>query len=186
MASVPVGELLQHVSRVAYRSDPLYFGRDAGNRYDDPANRYGVLYLASELSTALMESVFHKHQWYRARRTITRVEASARMVRAVGVIDDLRLANLSAPGVMASRFGLNLSQLVSRRYVHTQQISAKIHGATQADGVLYPSRNNYPAVCIALFERAQDKIRLIDDIDLVDHIDWPKFVHSHDVIVLPR
>lgn len=27
-------ELLQHVSRVAYRGTPLYYGRDGTNRYD--------------------------------------------------------------------------------------------------------------------------------------------------------
>lgn len=30
------GELLQHVSRIAYRHQPLHFGRDGTNRYDAP------------------------------------------------------------------------------------------------------------------------------------------------------
>lgn len=41
------GELLQHVSRVAYRGQRLHFGSDATNRYVAPDGRYGVLYLAS-------------------------------------------------------------------------------------------------------------------------------------------
>jgi len=28
-----------------------------------PTGAYGVLYLGRDLPTALMESVFHKHQW---------------------------------------------------------------------------------------------------------------------------
>ncbi len=43
------------------------------------------------------------------------------------------------------------------------------------DGVLYPSLNNYPAASIALFERATAKVSVIEDIDLVDHADWPRF-----------
>ena len=60
---IDAGELLQHVSRVVYRGSPLYYGRSSTNRYDDPAQAYGVLYLGRDLPTALMESVFHKHQW---------------------------------------------------------------------------------------------------------------------------
>lgn len=112
---------------------------------------------------------------------------AARMVRAVGLLDDLVLADLTAVGVMAKQFGLNLSQLASRRYAHTQGISKTVHdlrdvaGAPIFDGLLYPSRNNYPAKCVALFERAVAKVARIDDIDLADHIDWPRFVVEHKI-----
>ena len=43
------GELLQHVSRVAYRGQRLHFGSDGTNRYDAPDGRYGVLYLGLAL-----------------------------------------------------------------------------------------------------------------------------------------
>jgi len=115
-------ELLQHVSRVAYRGTPLYYGRDGTNRYDDPAKRYGVLYLGRDLPTALMESVFHKHQWDRdTERSIALAEVQSRLVRAVGVVDDLRLVDLTAEGVMAGYFGLTLEQLASRDYTYTQR-----------------------------------------------------------------
>ncbi|MBA2353817.1 MAG: RES domain-containing protein [Acidobacteria bacterium] len=108
-------ELLQHVSRVTYRDTPPYFGRDGTNRYDAPARDYGVLYLGRDLSTALMESVFHKHQWDQdTKRSIALREVQSRLVRAVGVLEALNLADLTAPGVMANCFGLNLEQLASR------------------------------------------------------------------------
>lgn len=120
---IPAGELLQHVSRTAYRGTALHFGRSGGNRYDDPALRFGTLYVGFDLSTALMESVFRQHRWSRrAKRVITRTEVFSRMVRAIGVLEPLSLADLTAPGVMASQFGLNLAQLASRRYAHTQRI----------------------------------------------------------------
>ena len=50
---IDAGELLQHVSRVVYRGSPLYYGRSSTNRYDDPAQAYGVLYLGRDLPTAL-------------------------------------------------------------------------------------------------------------------------------------
>ena len=189
---IDVGELLQHVSRVVYRNKPLYYGRDGTNRYDAPARNYGVLYLGRDLPTALMESVFHKHRWDKdTKRSIALAEVESRLVRAVGVLEALHLADLTADGVMAGYFGLNLEQLASRSYTHTQQVSGQVHAmlggddAPLFDGVLYPSRNNYPAASIALFERAEKKVKVIDDIDLPDHADWPRFVANYRIGVEP-
>ena len=189
---IDAGELLQHVSRVTCRDAPLYYGRDCTNRYDAPKRDYGVLYLGRDLPTALMESVFHKHQWLTdAKRSIALQEIQSRLVRAVGVLDDLCLADLTAEGVMAGFLGLNLEQLASRDYTHTQQVSAQVHAMREDDvplfdGVLYPSRNNYPAASIALFERAQKKVKVLADIDLVDHVEWPRFVPDYRIGVEPN
>lgn len=70
-------------------------------------------------------------------------------------------------------------------------MSARVHamlgddGAPLFDGVLYPSRNNYPAASIALFDRAKDKVEVVDDIDLVDHAQWPSFVARYRIGVEP-
>jgi hypothetical protein len=185
---IDAGELLQHVSRIVYRGKALYFGRNGANRYDARARDYGVLYLARDLPTALMESVFHKHQWDRdTKRSIALAEVKSRLVRAVGVVDDIQLVDLTAKDVMAGYFGLNLQQLASRSYVHTQQVSGQVHAMRDADnvplfdGVLYPSRNNYPSASIALFERAQDKVVVVDDIDLPEHVNWPRFVEDYRI-----
>jgi hypothetical protein len=188
---IEAGDLLQHVSRMAYRNKPLRYGRNGANRYDSPMRSYGVLYLGRDLPTALMESVFHKHQWLMdANRSITLAEIQGRMVRAVGVLKELRLADLTATGVMARCFGLNLEQLAARNYTHTQQVSVQIHAVREKnkplfDGILYPSRNNYPAASIALFDRARRKVKVIADIDLVEHVEWPRFVMDYRIGVAP-
>jgi hypothetical protein len=132
---IDADELLQHVSRVVYRGSPLYYGHNGTNRYDDPARSYGVLYLGRDLPTALMESVFHKHQWLAdAKRSIALKEVQSRLVRAVGVLDDVRLADLTAERVMAGYFGMNLKQLTSRDYMQTHQVFAQVHGMIRGDG----------------------------------------------------
>lgn len=190
--AIDAGELLHHVSRVTYRNSPLHFGRRATNRYDAPDRDYGVLYLGRDLATALMESVFHAHGWLQDhRRTVSIAEVHNRLVRVVGVLVDLRLANLTAEGVMASYFGLNLEQLAGRDYTLTQRISQRLHAMRDEDdvplydGILYPSRNNFPASSIAVFERAADKVTVVDDIDLADHVDWPPFVETFGISVHP-
>lgn len=117
-------------------------------------------------------------------------EVQGRIVRAVGVMDDIRLFDLTAPGVMVQHFGLNLGQLSSRRYAHTQRISGTVYGFTDDaqtplfDGLAYPSRNNFPAICIALFEHARRKLDVVADIDLADHVDWPAFVTAHHLRII--
>ncbi len=189
---IEVGEYLQHVSRTVYRGAPLYFGRECTNRYDAPDKTYGVLYLGFDLPTALMESVFHKHHWDKdAQRTIALSEVNSRLVRSIGVFSELCLADLTAPGTMASVFGLNLEQLVRRDYTHTQHVSASVQamldddGTPRFDGVLYPSRNNFPAHSIALFDRAKAKIAVIEDLDLPEHKDWPQFVDDYAIGIGP-
>lgn len=189
--TIGAGTLLQHASRLSYRSTPFYFGADGLNRYDCPNKSYGVMYLANDLPTVLMESVFHKHRWHTGKpRLITQTELANRIVRLVGVHEGLVLADLTKPNVVASVLGLNLSQISSRRYGQTQRVSAEVHalnvvGTLPMDGLIYPSRNNPGADCIALFDRAAHKIRLAVDVDLARHAHWPNFLHDYQVLVAP-
>ena len=192
-AIVPAASFLHHASREIYRDTPLYFGREIQHRYDDPAGAYGVLYLAYSLSTALMESAFHKHRWWRAgaRRKITVSEVRSRMVRIIQVSSQLTLCDLVTEGAAVQAFGLNATQLVTRRYASTRALSARIAKLTAPsgdpfDGILYPSRNNPGAHCIALFERASAKMQVHEDIRLDYHRNWPAFVADFAVTVLPR
>ena len=70
---------------------------------------YGVPYIGQDVATALMESVFHKHEWSTDPKcSISTANFSDRPVRAVGVPDKAVLCHLMSPGVLASYFGLNL------------------------------------------------------------------------------
>lgn len=191
--TISAGDLLQHASRSVYRAAPLHFGRTGSNRYDAPDGTFGVLYLGFDLATVLMESMFRNHRWHRRkRRAVSLTEVKNRIVRVIGVTHDLFVVDLTAPETISRHFGLNLTQLSSRRYEHTQGISRTINslsddqGNACFDGLIYPSRNNYPATCLALFEQARHKVGLVDDVDLVDHIDWPGFVSRYGIGIIAR
>src|SRR4051794_16335916 len=104
------------------------------------------------------------------------------MVRFVDVLSDVRLADLTAPNVEASQFGLNLAQLVSRKYGRLQKMSKAIYdlrdaaGQPSFDGIYSPPRNNPAASCIALFDRASHKVGVTLDADLPKQKDCPFFV----------
>jgi hypothetical protein len=192
-AIVEAGYYLQSVSREVYRGSALHFGKQGVNRYDDPACGYGVMYLAFDLATGLMETVFRNHRWWRAgaKRSITWAEVQRRMVRIVRVEQDVRLCDLVTAGAAAQAFGLTGAQLSLRNYRATRALSARIVGFRSAsgesfDGILYPSRNNPGARCIALFEQARAKVELDDDVRLDDHAQWPAFIREFDVSIGPR
>jgi hypothetical protein len=74
------------------------------------------------------------------------------------------LADTFAPGVMVREFGLNLGQLASRRYIHTQRISEQVHkllddrGLSAFDGLLYLSRTNFPAMyCPVTWSKSESR-----------------------------
>ena len=140
-----------------------------------------------------MESMFHKHHWDKnVTRSVSLEDVGIRLVRLLGVLKELHLADLTAQGVMAGYFGLNLEQLASRNYRYTQQVSAQVHamlrgdGESPFDGVLYPSRNNYSSKSIALFQRAQAKIKVVEDVLLPDHKGWPSFVARYRILIVKR
>ena len=61
-----------------------------------------MLYLGRDLPTALMESVFHKHQWLDdAKRSIALKRSPGQDGARRRVVADVLLADLTAPGVMA-------------------------------------------------------------------------------------
>ena len=97
------GSLPQHVSRLEHQHSPLHFGRHAYHRFDASDGGFGVLYLAADLATALMESVFHAHDWQHTdRRLISEAKLDRRLIRVTCPTIALTLADLCAPGAMAS------------------------------------------------------------------------------------
>lgn len=189
-ALVPPGTILEHASLEQYRGQPLYFGAKAKHRFDDPDRRYGVLYLAYNLQTALMESVFHEHHWWKETeaRELMRAEVQRRMIRAIKVVRDLTLCDLASPGAAAKAFGWNAARLVVRNGPRTRALSAQIarlktKAGEPFDGIVYLSRMNPGDRCVALFDQAAPKIQVIDDIRLDDHRDWPAFVSQYGIAI---
>lgn len=180
---IDVGELFQYVSCVVYWGSLLYYGCSSMNCYDDLVGVYGVFYLGCDLFMVLMELVFYKYQWFEDMKCfIVLKEVYVWMVCVVGVLDDVFLVDFMVLGVMVGYFGLNLEQLVSCDYMYMQQVFVQVYvmvgddGQLLFDGVFYLLCNNYFVVSIVLFECVGMKVSVVEDIDLVDYVDWLCFV----------
>jgi hypothetical protein len=91
---------------------------------------------------------------------------------------------------VAGYFGMKLEQLARRDYTHTQQVSAQVPRCSEATasrcstGCSIHRATTIPPRA-SLFERAGAKVSGIEDIDLVDHVDWPHFVATYRIGVAP-
>lgn len=81
----------------------------------------------------------------------------------------LTLAQLHGPGPAA--FGVGPEALAGADYRDCQSVSGIVYGVTDLDGIRYRSRFENDLFCIALFERADDAIDLVNADGLIDR-DW--------------
>lgn len=167
------GSTMPPVSRIAagqrlFRVHALsrcahWYGRkDAQWRWDDPDRRYGVLYLGKSLVGPFAETILRTP----AERDILWDVIASKRFSTFMTTRALRLARVHGPGLAWFR---TTSATVSADfdpalpgtpYEATQRISAMAHAFGGLDGIQYRSRLDSDALCVALFDRADDAIRL--------------------------
>jgi len=131
--------------------DPAFFGPPAGsppvNRFDAPAGEYHVLYVGLSFSAAFVETMIRLPQ-------LPYLERSALEERSASVLKnslDLQLIDLRGGGL--SRIGAD-NRLTTGSYFIAGQWALKLwEHPSNADGILYRSRQDPKLVCAALFDR---------------------------------
>jgi len=163
-ASIAAGQILHrvHGATVAAR---WYGRRDGTWRWDDPAGHYGVLYLGRSPIGPFAETLLR----IPAQREILWSNINQKRLAAFEVKRRLHLADLAGAGV--AWFETTLARIAEDHdpitrpdaYALTQAISARVHGTSDLDGILYRSRFDPSELCIALFARADDAIVLVQE-----------------------
>jgi RES domain len=140
----------------------LWFGTRSGHapiyRFDDPDGRFGVCYLGTNLEVCFAETFLRNPPV----RILTLDDLGARSLATVEVRRELRLvplhgsslARLGATAELASGGDYDISQLWSH---------ALWKHSDQPDGILYRSRHDDSALCVALYDRAKDGVVVIRD-----------------------
>ena len=141
-------------------------------------------------STALMESVFHKHQWLAdEKRSIALKEVESRLVRAVGP-GRRALGRSHGRGCHGGLLRPEPEQLASRDYTHTQQVSAQVHAMLGDDGQpLFDGCSIRRATTILPRASPCSSVRQQESALSMTStwwtMDWPRFVATYRVGVEP-
>lgn len=140
----------------------LWFGPRTGHlpihRFDDPAAEFRVCYLGTGLEVCFAETFLRNPPV----RILALEDLSTRNIATVEVRRGLRLvplhgsslARLGATAEVASGGDYEISQLWSR---------ALWEHSNQPDGILYRSRHDDSALCVALYDRAKDALAVVQE-----------------------
>jgi hypothetical protein len=126
---------------------PLYFGKGGAHRFDDPEQKYGVLYAGVDLSGALPE-VFGNRVRYGA---ISIKELQTAQVSQIVAARAARFVDITGAGLLALSAD---ARLAAGDYDVAQPWSRGFHEHPDApDGILYRARTNPGCLSVAFFER---------------------------------
>ncbi len=166
---VAAGETLHRV-HAAGNGARFYGKRDATWRYDDPTSKYGVLYVGLTQDGPFAETLLRRPD----QKTVVWSEVEKRRFARFRTTEPLRLADVHGKGL--SWEGVTVAEIAADHdgktfpgaYARTQAISAGIHATTDLDGIAYRSRLDPDQLCVALFDRADHKIDLVEEGQPID------------------
>lgn len=172
-----------HVANLKAR----FFGkRNATWRWDDPAGGYGVLYVGLTREGPFAETLLRRP----AEKAVVWSEIEKRRWARFRTIVPLRLADLHGKGLsfqgttVAAVSGDHDGRNYPGAYANAQAISAEIHATTDLDGIAYRSRLEPDQLCIALFDRADHKIELVEEDVQIDRAWVDELLESHGKYVV--
>ena len=159
MAIEPAGEIWRRMNETRF-PDPLGWG-PAMNRFSDPTGRaFGVVYLGSSAKVTFVETLLRDSADGRGGDCVLELaEIRKRSLAQIRVTKPLRLVDLTGDGCL--RMGVPSDVVGSSDQRQAQRWSVGFHAhPDQPGGIYYPSRLNEER-CIALYDRALDKLEAI-------------------------
>lgn len=155
----------------------------APSRFSDPEGRYAVLYAAGTVRGALWETLARNRFARRGVRVLPRADVEARVVVSIVSSETLSMIDLRNDG--AVRIGAPAAVAHDSNHAAGRALSRAVHALVpEADGFLFQSRFTGHA-CVAVFERAFDKLLAIDIRGLTMHADFLDALDEYDIRLTP-
>lgn len=161
----------------SHQTGEPYFGRSAGNRFDDPKQEYGTCYTGGNLMTALAESILHDLEPSAGRYRVAAEDVARRFVHefegAPLRIAELRGRHLNILGGHGELCG-------TTDYALTQTWSVAVHShPDKVDGFRYMSRLLTDQWAVVLFYRGNAlTMRQHSTTPLASHPDYHQSAHA--------
>lgn len=152
------------------------------SRFSDPALEYAVLYAANTPRCAMVETIVRDRFAHRARPALQRVEIDGRSLVSLRGTTTLQLLDLTEGG--AGRIGCPGAVLGDPRHAAGRALSAWLHREIETlDGLVYPSRFTQ-ATCLAIFDRAVDRLRVEEVMPLMRDPGVPTVLDDYGIELL--
>lgn len=145
----------------------LWFGPRAGeppvNRFDDPEGRFRVCYLGATIDVCFAETFLRNPPV----RILALEDLDHRAVATIETARDLRLVALHGPGL--ARLGVTAELASGADYPASQAWSRTVWEHPDApDGIVYRSRHDDSALCVAIYHRAKAALTIVGGRRLTD------------------
>jgi len=151
---LPVGTQLFRFHRLAY--PPTYFDTSQGGRFNSPDGRYGVLYAALDRRGAFAETLLRN-----PGETLLSEEddIKPRACASYGLARSLRAVHFHSHGLSRMGATANVCACEPYDYPLPQVWSAALHNHPDLpDAILYRSKHDDGALCLAIFDRTADAL----------------------------
>src|SRR5262249_12430297 len=145
----------------------LWFGparaQPPTHRFDDTAGRFRVCYFGTTLEVCFAETFLRNPPV----RILALDDLAGRSVATVEVRRDLRLVPVH--GLSVARLGVT-AELAIGSISALWQLGWRVFGehVDQPEGILYRSRHDDSALCVALFDRARDALAIVRECSLAE------------------
>lgn len=151
----------------AQARNALWFGPARGrppiHRFDDTAGRFRVCYFGTTLDVCFAETFLRNPPV----RILALDDLAGRSVATVEVRRELRLVPIH--GSSLARLGVTAELAAGSDYALSQLWSRVLwEHSDRPDGILYRSRHDDSALCVALFDRARDALTIVRDCSLAE------------------
>lgn len=145
----------------------LWFGPGSGrqpiHRFDDPTGRFRVCYLGTSFEVCFTETFLRNPPV----RILALDDLAGRSIATVEVRRDLRLVPIH--GSNLARLGVTAELASGSDYLGSQHWSRALwEHQDKPDGILYRSRHDDSALCVALYDRAKDGLAIVGDHPLTE------------------
>ena len=121
---------------------------------------FGVLYLARRFDTAFVETIIRNNFDRSMKRQLPGDAMSALRIVTVSTRKDIFALDLTGDG--AVRYGVPNAVIRSANHASGRAFARQLHEhLNYVDAILYPSRYVDGGLCIAIFERALEKLTVV-------------------------
>lgn len=140
----------------------IWFGPARGHqpihRFDDPAGRFRVCYLGTTIEVCFAETFLRNPPV----KILALDDLAGRSIATLEVRRDLQLVPIH--GSSLARLGVTAELASSSDYAASQHWSRALwEHSDKPDGILYRSRHDDSALCVALYDRAKDGLAIVQD-----------------------